>query len=235
MSGTDDLDRGMETLLAATRGAWAAGAPRVGWKIGINDPAVQRRLALAAPIVGALSADRVLVSGTTRAVRPAAKIAAEAEIAVLIGRDVAPSTSIDDARAAIMAIAPAIELVDYAQPSATLAEILAHSIFHEAAIFGAEHDPSLLATLGSDRPVLTRNGAPARTPDPSLAADVAVCVAHVAATLARYGERLVAGDRVICGSLVQPLPVRDGDLIAADFGSAIGSVAVTVVIPAAKA
>ena len=87
--------------------------------------------------------------------------------------------------------------------------------------------------LGADWPVLTRNATPARTPDPARAADVAACVAHVAAILARHGDRLAAGDRVICGSLVQPLPVRDRDLIAADFGPAIGTVAVTVVIPEA--
>jgi 2-keto-4-pentenoate hydratase len=217
MSVRDDVDRGMERLLATLRGAWAAGTPRIGWKIGINDPAVQKRLGLDAAIVGVLHADRVVGSGGTRTVRAGAKLAAEAEIAVTIGRDVDGNVSLDGARTAIVAVAPAIELVDYAQP--TPADLLGHNIFHDAVVFGAEHDPAIVVSLGSEWPILRRNGEVARLPEPSLATgDVATIVRHVAVTLARHSERLTAGERIICGSCVQPLPVAAGDSLEADFG-----------------
>ena len=49
---------GMARQLAAYHEALAAGMPRLGWKIGINDPAAQQRMGIAATLVGWLDGRR---------------------------------------------------------------------------------------------------------------------------------------------------------------------------------
>jgi 2-keto-4-pentenoate hydratase len=126
----------------------------------------------------------------------------------------------------VAGIAPAIEIVDFARPSDDLAAILEHAIFHEAVVIGAELAPTALADLVPEHPLLFRNGELARRPDPAFAPrDLAAVLWHAARFLAQHGERLLAGDRLISGSFVQPLRVVPGDAIEVDFGR-IGGVQV---------
>src|SRR5262245_15926304 len=55
--------RGMEVQLARWRAVLARGGVRVGWKIGVNEPALQRRLGLTGPVVGHLTLATTLVPG----------------------------------------------------------------------------------------------------------------------------------------------------------------------------
>src|SRR5438477_32328 len=50
------------------------------------------------------------------------------------------------------------------------------------------------------------------------AGDLSAVVRHVADWLAAFGERLRAGDRIICGSLAPPILVKAGDRVRVDLG-----------------
>jgi hypothetical protein len=65
-----DLDAPMRRQLARFHAAIAAGMPRVGWKICINDPRTQSRLGIDAPFVGPLNGTRVFTSGDAFLVSP---------------------------------------------------------------------------------------------------------------------------------------------------------------------
>ncbi len=210
---------GMKAQLDRLTQATAAGVPRIGWKIGINDHARQQQLGIDGPVVGVLDGERTFRSGEACGLAPGALAAAEAEVAVWLKRDVRNDESADRARTAIAAMAPAIELVDYQRPRGSLAEILAHSIFHFAVVFGEEQPFTWERVPEGSWPQLLRNGTPVADRDPALVPDdLGEIVRHVARLLAQHGERLRAGDRVICGSFVQPQPVEAGDQIAVDFG-----------------
>ena len=58
----------MARQLERFREAIAAGMPRVGWKIGINDPAAQERIGLSAPIVGWIARDAGITATTMASV-----------------------------------------------------------------------------------------------------------------------------------------------------------------------
>ncbi len=140
----------------------------------------------------------------------------EAEIAIRIGR----GQPAEPGAAAIESVAPALEIVDYGLPSDDLEAIAAHSFFHFASVFGAERpfDPDLApaACVGQVR----RNGEPQRSVDAALVPEsLGRVVAAVAALLRAHGERLLPGDRILSGSLVQPLRARPGDVVSADFGA----------------
>ena len=206
MADTAAIDRAMTVQLRAFREALAAGMPRLGWKIGINDPKMLARLELDAPVVGWLAGDRALRSGEVYTLRPGTRVALEAEVAIRLGGG-----------GAIAAIAPALELVNYSLPATSFEGILAHDIFHHAVVIGRDTLP--VPIVDDSWPHVTRNGTEVCRRDPALLVlQPAAMVRHVAATLARYGECLETGDWLILGTLVQPMPVHPGDRIEADFG-----------------
>lgn len=211
---------GMARQLAAYHEALAAGMPRLGWKIGINDPAAQQRMGIAATLVGWLDGRRVFLDGQPYQPRPGSKPRIEAEVAVRVGADVPAGADAAAARAAIAAMAPAIEFVDGARPLFPLDELLANDIIHDGVLFGPERPPGAEAGLvAAGFPLVrldgaeVRKGLPGRYPD-----DLAEIVAHVANLLAEHGEALRAGDRIICGSYIDPFDVASGAEVKADFG-----------------
>ncbi|MGB4861841.1 MAG: hypothetical protein WBO97_05250, partial [Tepidiformaceae bacterium] len=148
------ISSGMARQLERFREAIAVGMPRVGWKIGINDPAAQERIGLSAPIVGWIDGRRVFQQDQAYVPGAGAVPRIETEVAVRLTRDVPAGAGFDVARAAIDSIAPAIEFVNGAKPLTPLDEMLAHDILHDAVMFG--EDAPLGAALG-----LVANGFPA--------------------------------------------------------------------------
>ena len=214
------IDSGMARQLEAFHARVAAGMPRLGWKIGINDPAAQQRLGLDATLVGWLDGERVFETGQAYRTSAGAKPRVEAEIAVRLGAEVPVGSSVGVARSAIAAIAPAIEFVNGTKPLSPLDELLAHDILHDGVLFGAESDLSLAANLSAPAfPVVTRAGDdPRRAIAGRYPDDLAEIVAHTANVLGHYGESLRAGDRIICGSFIDPFDISPGDRIDVDFG-----------------
>jgi 2-keto-4-pentenoate hydratase len=209
------IDRGMKAQLRAFRDAIGQGAPRLGWKIGINDPKMLERLELAGPVVGWLAGARALRSGDAYTLRPGTRVALEAEVAIRMGGG-----------GAVAAIAPAFELVNYSVPGDSFESVLAHDIFHDAVVLGRETLP--VPIVDDTWPHVTCNGEEIARRDPSFTVlQPAAMIRHVAAILSRYGETLETGDWLILGTLIRPLPVHVGDRFAADFGP-LGRVAVTI-------
>ena len=143
----------------------------------------------------------------------------EAEVGIVLGRDVLPGTNREDATLAIKAFTPALELVDVARPSSNLEEIVKGNLFHEAVIFGAESpEVGNFSTQEVDARVL-RNRAEARVGDPSrIPNDIGQLISMIADTLGKFGECLRKGDRIISGSITKPLSVHPGDDIVVDLG-----------------
>lgn len=213
------VDTGMERQLCRFGVELAAGVPRVGWKIGITTGAARKPHGLTAPVIGRLDGARSYSSGDTVPLPTSAKVRAEGEMALRIGRPLGADVTPAQARAAVTAVGPAIEFIDLNMARDDIAAILAHSIFHEAVIFGPELPPDVLDGGQSLWPVGRRNTKCVRTPEPAMIpADLPALIVLVARTLARYGQRLEAGDRIISGSFIVPLVVEAGDQIEVDFG-----------------
>jgi 2-keto-4-pentenoate hydratase len=218
----------MSVQLERWREALRAGAGRAGWKIGFNDPTVQQRFGLETPVVGYLTADRIVGNGGAHVPPRESKLGIEAEVAVTIRRTLGPSPSALEVEGAIGAVAAALELVDYSRPAADLDQILAGDVFHEAVVFGAEAGPlapdlpARLAVRLAVNGVETEGIVAALVPRSFV--DLVLLVAHV---LGAHGETLVAGDRIITGSLVQPVRVGAGDSIEAEIDP-LGSVSLRI-------
>ncbi|MDX6668120.1 MAG: hypothetical protein QOK04_1500 [Solirubrobacteraceae bacterium] len=212
MTDAAGIASGMRALLAARARELAAGASPLGWKIGINMPAIQERMGIDAPVVGSLTTATQLATGDTVAVGEATYPVVEPEIAIRVG----PSTS-------VAAVAPALELVDVNLPFDAVQPILAGNVMHRGVVLGEPQPPG--SAEGASVRVL-REGAEEAAAD--FDDDPAEVARYVAGFLSTHGAALEAGHWIIAGSLTTPVPVAPGDSIEANFGP-LGSLALRFV------
>jgi 2-keto-4-pentenoate hydratase len=214
------IDAAMRSQLASLRAAIEHGVPRVGWKVGFHDAAAQQRMGIGGPLMGTLDGARVVPDGGTYHPRPGSRPRAEVEVALHIGRRVEAGVSLEDARAAIAGIAPAFELVDLTKLVPPLAAMVENSFARDAVVFGDDQPLAVFAEMlrwGLPRLLrggeVLREGQAGRVPE-----DVATVVVSAAAILGRYGEALEPGDRIICGSYIEPVDIAPGDELVAELG-----------------
>jgi 2-keto-4-pentenoate hydratase len=212
--------RGMEAQLADWRRTVKAHGQRLGWKIGFNDRASQQRMDIAAPVLGFLRRDRLLASGDVFRMQANGVIKAEVEVAIRMGRDVAAGATVAEAEAAIAAFAPAVEVVDVTRPLDGIEALLRGNLYQAAVLIGPEQHaiPSTPRQMIQAR--LHVDGVPAGESEPSRLPERFGELARLAAeTLGQHGERLAAGDWIICGAIVEPIMVKPGNRIEVEMSS----------------
>jgi 2-keto-4-pentenoate hydratase len=200
----------MKKLLELRRERVAAGDQAIGWKVAYGAPAVQEKLGIGAPLVGFLTQRGALKSGADVSLAGWVKPVAEPEIAAHIGRDLPGGASIDDASAAIAKLGPAIELIDVRRPADDPEFALAGNISHRHVVFdrtGATRAGG--RTDGLAARIFRRGAEFASTSDvQALPGDLVGLVRHVADCLAAFGEKLCAGEVIICGSILTPVAIE---------------------------
>jgi hypothetical protein len=196
MTGVEPrLIRALNAQLEARRLAFAGGAGRVGWKLGVGE----RERIGPGPVIGHLTTASCIDSGGTyRARGEDVSLHADVELALEFGDG-----------GAIVGYAPALEIVDLGG-SDDPEEIVAGNVFHRAVAFGATHPVTT-----NVQAALLVNGQVRANGD--AAADLMERVRRAAELLHGIGESFMLGDRLITGSIVQG-PIAAGDLVVADLG-----------------
>ena len=211
------IARGMAIQLQRRRERLDAGEKALGWKVAFSAPAAMERLRTTAPLFGFLMQRALLASGATVSVAGWANPVLEPEIAVHICKDVPAGADREVAAAAIGGVGPAIELVDPdRQPTAeTLEETLADDIFQRNIVLGKNDTSRAGCVLSGLVARIVKNGAEVVPPAAPAATAVELIdiVRHLAGTLGAFGEILRAGQLIITGSIVTPMPMRAGDAL----------------------
>jgi 2-keto-4-pentenoate hydratase len=208
----------MEAQLLERRARLDSGDRHVGWKVGLNDPAVQRQLEISETATGYLLSATRLEPGSSHSLEGGARVGVEPEIAVGVGGDLSEEPGLDEAEAAIASLAPAIEVVDIDLPFEDLRAILARNVFHRGFAVGPAGTAGSPGELEGGNARLLRNGSPEQAAALDEAArELPAIVQHVARLLARFGERLLAGDLIIAGSLTPITWVQPGDRIEVEI------------------
>jgi len=205
-----DVAAGMRAQLARRAAELEAGAEPLGWKIGINLPAVQERLGITESVVGYMTSRSLVEAGGEADVSAWSAPMLEPEVAIRVG-----------AGGTVATLAPAIELVDVDLPFDDVEPILAGNIFHRHVVLGGE--VADVEPAGECRVVV--DGEEVATA--SIDCDAEGTVAHVAEFLERHGARLAPGEVIIAGSLTPPVPVPAGARAEVAVGE-LGPVAVTL-------
>ena len=201
----------------------------VGRKIGLTSRSVQQQLGVESPDFGSLWASTCHGDGDEVSMATLIQPKVEAEVALVLGRDVTTTdpTVADLVRATDFALA-ALEIVDsrIADWKIGLFDTVADNASAAAFVLGG--DPRKLSTLNLRDAVmtLTRNG------EPASAGLGSACLGHplnaavwLARVLARMGEPLRAGDVVLTGALGPMVPARAGDSFEARIDG-LGAVSV---------
>ena len=205
-------------LLAADFGAL------VGYKIGCTSPVMQRYLDIPHPCGGGVFAKGVHQSGAALSANDFVRVGVECEIAVRLGRDLAPSQApftADAVALAIEAYLPAIEIVDdrYVDwPTIGAPTLVADDFFAAGCVLGKplarSAAPDLLAVVG--RALI--NGVEVGQ---GTGADVLGhphnALAWLANHLATEDKGLRAGQIVLTGSLVKTVWLNAGDKVVMEL------------------
>jgi 2-keto-4-pentenoate hydratase len=221
--------RGMTAQFALRRQRLDGGDKLLGWKVGFGMPAQLKQFDITGPLVGFLTQNAYVASGSAVSLAGWAKPMAEPEVAVHIGRDVGAGTTPESAAAAIAGISPAIELADVHEPATDPERILGHDIYQRHVVLnGSTPARTGSAADGLTCRVLRRGAEFACTSDPQANTGRWVdIVCHVANVLAAFGERLRAGEVIITGSVVPPIAIEPDENELVFALDPVGAISVT--------
>jgi 2-keto-4-pentenoate hydratase len=218
----NDVDGAYAVQAINTRFWEAAGRRIVGRKVGLTAKAVQQQLGVDQPDFGVLFDDMEVADGgvipSGRLIQPKA----EAEVALVLGSDLAGSEiTRADVEAAVAEVAAAIEIVDsrIADWKISFADTVADNGSSAMFVLSETRKPLAGLDLWTCGMALEVNGALV-----SLGAGCA-CLGHplnaaawLAQTLAVRGEPLRAGDIILTGALGPMVPIQPGDSVRATIG-----------------
>lgn len=203
----------------------------VGRKVGLTAKAVQAQLGVNQPDFGVLFEDMEIEDGGVLKPSSVIQPKAEAEVALILSRDItSQDVTHDQLFESVAHAVAAIEIVDsrIADWKITFADTVADNGSSAFFVLGDVRKPLKGLDLYTCGMALELNGEVA-----SLGAGAA-CLGHplhaalwLAQTLARRGEPLRAGDVILTGALGPMVAVKPGDRVAAHIGG-LGSVSFSV-------
>jgi 2-keto-4-pentenoate hydratase len=223
------IKKGMPAQLANRRARIAAGEKPLGWKVGLGAPAAMQKVGIAAPIVGFLMQRGLLLSGSTVSLADYIRPVAEPEICVRMMSDLGGGATADAALAGIKEILPAIELADFdPTPTQENLDLVLEGDVYQRHVILCGNTRLGVSTAGLTSRLIRRGAEAARTTDlEGLTGKLGAVVAHVANTLAAYGEKLAAGDVIITGSITPPIMIEVDDEELTHAIDPIGEVSVS--------
>ena len=198
----------------------------VGWKIAATSTAGQRHIRVDGPLAGCLLSARAVEAGARISLAGNNMKVAEAEFAFRMGQPLprrAAAYSVAEVLAAVAALHPAIEVPDSRYEDFTrvgaaqlIADVACACWFVIGPAARADWRARDLVQHGV---AAYRNGALAgQGSGANVLGDPRAALAWAANELCTHGEGLHAGDVVITGTCLTPVPVSAGDSVKADFG-----------------
>jgi 2-keto-4-pentenoate hydratase len=203
-----------------------SGMSIAGWKIAATSTAGQQHIRVDGPMAGCLLSARAMETGARVSLAGNNMQVAEAEFAFRMGSSLpkrAESYSVAEALDAVASLHPAIEVPDSRYSDFTrvgaaqlIADVACACWFMIGSPARADWRAIDLARHGV---AAYRNGALAgQGSGANVLGDPRIALAWIANELCICGDGLRAGDVVMTGTCLTPVPVAAGDDIKADFG-----------------
>lgn len=221
LKGRLGMDDGYRVLLGLLERWQQAGERQAGWKVGLTAESIRRQVGYHEPIFAVLLASGHRPSGCVVPLAGLCPLSFETELCLTVGETLeGPGVTLERARRAIAAVAPAFELVER---RAVFAEdpplAIADNAQQKHFVTGEPLSPLPAGLALRDvRVQVAINGvAVAAATGEAVLGDPAASMAWLANALSRFGRRLQAGLRIMSGSFVPMFPVKPGDTIEARF------------------
>jgi 2-keto-4-pentenoate hydratase len=213
----------------------ATGEPALGWKIAATSLAGQQHIGVSGPLAGRLSASRCLADNSELSLAHNHMSVIEAEFAFLMGRDVGRELAAGAGRAdqpltlsqvmdCVAGLHIAIEVpnsryIDFV--GAGEAQLIADFACACYVVLGPRVPDQWRDTDLSQHAVTVRRGneTVATGSGANVLGDPRIGLTWLANELLSQGQQLKAGEVVMTGTCVVPVPVAAGDAMTADFGA----------------
>lgn len=225
--GADDVAAAYEAQEVVITRRIADGVTRIGRKVGLTNPAVQRQLRVDQPDFGVLLSDMEIPDGGTVDVSTLIAPRIEAEVAFILGSDVA-GVDRDSVLASVVSVVASLEIVDsrVRDWDISIVDTIADNASSALFVIGADRvDPAAVIPREVTMS-MTANGEVVSAGDGAAClGDPVDALVWVAETAARLGRPLRAGEVVLSGALGPMVPFTAGTTYVAEI-SGLGSVSV---------
>ena len=208
------IDDAYEIQLAGRRLRLDGERRLVGRKVGLTSKVMQEALGVDQPDFGYLLDDMLIAPGATVSFERFVQPRVEAEIAFKLARPLeGAELTVEDVLAATEAVAPALEIIDsrIADWRIAIEDTIADNASGGAAVIGAWVPlADVDGDLASLELTMEAGGETVSGRGDAVLGHPAAPIVWLAASLARYGERIEAGEVVIPGSVARALPLVRG-------------------------
>lgn len=232
---TLDLDGAYAVQRLAVERRLQRGERPIGIKMGFTSRAKMAQMGVSDLIWGRLTDAMRVRNGASIALEDFIHPRAEPEIAFRLARPLAGSVTVEEARAAVDAVAPAIEVIDsrYRDFRFSLTDVVADNTSSAAFVTGRWHAPdidlaALTLALQIDGAIVQQGPGSAILGDPWLS------LVEAARLLARHGLQLEPGWIVMAGAATAAEALRPGVTVSVDAG-VLGTAGFRVRPPARRA
>jgi len=214
-------EQAYEVLFGLMARRSAAGKRQIGWKVGLTSKAIQQQFNVHEPVFGCILDSQP--SGHAFAPGDLISPGFENELCLRLGKDLSGSITPDEARAAIDAVYPSLEIIETrGNLTEQLALALADNAQQKTVILGTPmtllpHPETVEARVIINGDVVATGTGDAVLGNPLNS------VVWLAAKLAEFGRSLKAGEIIMSGSFTRQFPIRPGDGIRCEF-SGVGAV-----------
>jgi 2-keto-4-pentenoate hydratase len=207
LKGRLTLDVGYRVQLALLDRYLASGERQAGWKVGLTAPAIQRQVGIHEPVFGFLLESGAAASGVAFPFAGLIHPAVENELCLTIACALAgPGLTLDAVRAAVSAVAPALEIVERRGDAAADVPLsIADNCQQRAFVVGpAAGPPAVSGDPATATVEVYLNGRLAeRASGTEVMGTPLASVAWLAERLSQFGRRIEPGMRVMSGSFTR--------------------------------
>jgi 2-keto-4-pentenoate hydratase len=214
-------DQAYEVLFGLIARRIADGEHQIGWKVGLTSKAIQQQFNVHEPVFGCILESRP--SGHVFAPADLISPGFENELCLRLGGDLSGTITPDDARAAIDAVYPSLEIIETrGNLTEQLALALADNAQQKTVILGLPVPPPSRLEAVEARVIINGETAATGAGDAVLGNPLN-SVVWLSAKLAEFGRSLKAGEIIMSGSFTRQFPIKPGDMIRCEF-SGVGAV-----------
>jgi 2-keto-4-pentenoate hydratase len=198
----------------------AAGERLVGYKIGLTSSSSREPYAMSEPVSGYLLESTIADRSANYSLAGLSNPRVEAEIAFILSASIGgEDTTDDEVIAATSEVAVALEIVAsrWSGGAPSAGHLVADNVSAAGVVLGPRSTPS--GSTFEDISVVVQMGdVTVLGEGKNVFEHPAKSVAWLVSHLARTNQQLAAGDIVMSGSFITPLPVTAGDSLVADYG-----------------
>jgi 2-keto-4-pentenoate hydratase len=220
LNGTLSLDDAYRVNLAITQRLISSGEKQAGWKVGVTAKAMQEQMGVHQPVFGVLFESGHCNSGVELKFADLIEPSVENELCITIGKILrGPGVSIEQTRASIVSVAPALEIVERRGVFSDLPLAMADNAQQKHFVTAQEMpwEPISMRLSEASVNVILNGISQEIASGAEVMGDPIASVTWLANKLADFDIALEAGMRVMSGSFTKQYRIKQGDTIESRF------------------